>query len=178
MTSPGIGPSRILGPQRSCKTATCCPISLLIRRMSARTSECSSCVPCEKFRRKTSTPATINFRRTSGDRDAGPIVATIFVRLGGRSVSRLPIMSGQSQFGSSTVVLQLVERFPNNCCALSELSLLDLAQWQWKCLDDARPAHQSRQCNGDIFDPGHVLGRRTNCQDRSLVVKHRIDNPG
>src|SRR5438552_1169243 len=62
--------------------------------MSASAAECSSCVPCEKFRRNTSTPASINWRRTVGERDAGPIVATIFVRLGGRSVPR-PFISGQ-----------------------------------------------------------------------------------
>ena len=41
---------------------------------------CSSCVPCEKLSRKTSTPASINSCKTRGSLDAGPIVATIFVR--------------------------------------------------------------------------------------------------
>ena len=40
----------------------------------------SSAVPCEKFRRATSIPASTILARTSGSREAGPIVATIFVR--------------------------------------------------------------------------------------------------
>src|SRR4051812_12241083 len=49
--------------------------------MSARTALCSSCVPWEKLRRKTSAPASMSCRSTSGVRDAGPMVTTIFVRL-------------------------------------------------------------------------------------------------
>lgn len=43
--SPGIGPSRIFGPHRSCRTPICRSISRLIARMSLRTAECASCVP-------------------------------------------------------------------------------------------------------------------------------------
>src|ERR1700693_3826117 len=39
---------------------------------------CSSCVPCEKFRRATSIPACINLRIMRGVRVDGPMVQTIF----------------------------------------------------------------------------------------------------
>src|SRR5206468_6970005 len=38
------------------------------------------CVPCERLKRTASTPASISARRRSRDSDAGPSVATIFVR--------------------------------------------------------------------------------------------------
>jgi len=78
---PSSRPVRIFGPPRSCRIAT----SLLARRAAARTranvAACDSCVPWEKLRRKTSTPASMSRPSTSGARDAGPIVATILVRL-------------------------------------------------------------------------------------------------
>jgi hypothetical protein len=40
----------------------------------------SSLVPCEKFSRATSMPASTIRTSTSGAREAGPTVATIFVR--------------------------------------------------------------------------------------------------
>ena len=40
---------------------------------------CSSCVPCEKLSRKTSTPASTSFLIMAGAFEAGPRVATIFV---------------------------------------------------------------------------------------------------
>jgi hypothetical protein len=78
--SPGITPSRIFGPHRSCKTPTCRSKGRLSDRISARTAACSSCVPCEKLSRKTLTPASISCRNAAGLREAGPIVATILVR--------------------------------------------------------------------------------------------------
>ena len=54
-----------------------------IERTSAMTAACSSCVPCEKFNRTTLTPARKSSRSIFGSREAGPIVATIFVRLVG-----------------------------------------------------------------------------------------------
>ena len=44
------------------------------------TSACSSALPCEKFSRATSIPASTIRTRTSGSREAGPMVATILVR--------------------------------------------------------------------------------------------------
>ena len=46
----------------------------------AMTSACSPGVPWEKFRRKTFTPETKSERRIARSREAGPTVATIFVR--------------------------------------------------------------------------------------------------
>src|SRR5450631_2525035 len=40
----------------------------------------SSCVPWEKFKRATSTPACTSFRKTGSVFEAGPRVATIFAR--------------------------------------------------------------------------------------------------
>ncbi len=53
--------------------------SAAVRRRAA-VSAFSSGVPCEKFRRATSIPASIIRTSTSCESLAGPIVATIFVR--------------------------------------------------------------------------------------------------
>src|SRR5665213_3675238 len=54
-----------------------------MRRTSAMMVAASSCVPCEKLSRTTLTPAKKSDRSIAGSRDAGPTVATIFVRFGG-----------------------------------------------------------------------------------------------
>ena len=54
-------------------------------RTSARSRACSSCVPCEKLSRAPSMPASTSAASVAGVADAGPIVATIFVRRGARS---------------------------------------------------------------------------------------------
>ena len=53
-----------------------------ISRTSLFRSACSSCVPCEKFRRAASMPASAMRAVSRGDEEAGPTVATIFVRRG------------------------------------------------------------------------------------------------
>jgi hypothetical protein len=55
-------------------------MSLAISRTAAITSECWSCVPCEKLIRATFIPAVTSARSTVGDAEAGPIVQTILVR--------------------------------------------------------------------------------------------------
>ena len=50
------------------------------RARSRAVSACSSALPWEKFSRATSIPASTIRTSTSGSREAGPIVATIFVR--------------------------------------------------------------------------------------------------
>src|SRR5579863_437722 len=57
------------------------PSSRDICRAERITAACSSGVPCEKFRRNTLAPHKKSERSTAGSRDAGPTVATIFVRL-------------------------------------------------------------------------------------------------
>ena len=87
-SSPGLssaipsvsGPMRSFGPGRSCSTATWRPARPAAWRTSDAVSACSSAVPWEKFRRATSIPASTMRTSTSGSRDAGPMVATIFVR--------------------------------------------------------------------------------------------------
>src|SRR3954452_5108895 len=73
-------PSRSLGPGRSCRMATGRPARPAASRTRATFSACSSSEPCEKFNRATSMPASTMRASTSGLRDAGPMVATIFVR--------------------------------------------------------------------------------------------------
>src|SRR6478609_8514236 len=72
-------PVRILGPLRSCRMATWRLARCAALRISAKTAACSACVPCEKLRRITSTPAAINASSTAGFFEAGPIVAMILV---------------------------------------------------------------------------------------------------
>ncbi len=57
---PTSGPVRILGPLRSCMIATWRPDCRAASRIRRNDSAWVSCVPCEKFRRKTSTPAAIS----------------------------------------------------------------------------------------------------------------------
>ena len=55
------------------------PLCVAARRTRAIVSAWPSCVPCEKLKRKTSTPASINSRMAASVLDAGPSVAMIFV---------------------------------------------------------------------------------------------------
>src|ERR1700676_2745923 len=75
------GPVRTLGPGRSWRTATWTFNSDEIFRTASMVAACSAWVPCEKLSRATFVPAATMARNTLGSRDAGPIVATIFVRL-------------------------------------------------------------------------------------------------
>src|SRR3954447_26683756 len=88
VTSPGLNsatssrsrPMRSFGPGRSCRIATWRPTRPAASRTSRAVSACSSALPWEKFSRATSIPASTMRASTSGSRDAGPMVATIFVR--------------------------------------------------------------------------------------------------
>src|SRR5918997_6100504 len=95
-SSPGLSsaipstslPIRSFGPGRSCRIATERPARFAASRTSRTVSACSSAVPCEKFSRATSIPASTIRTRVSGSREAGPMVATILVRrMGGRDRS-------------------------------------------------------------------------------------------
>jgi hypothetical protein len=72
-----ISPSRIFGPERSCKTATGFPDASDAARTRATVSRCSASVPWAKLMRATFMPASISPRRVSGERLAGPIVQTM-----------------------------------------------------------------------------------------------------
>ena len=88
-SSPATGPSLSFGPGMSWSTPTSRPAACAAARTRRTVSACSSGVPCAKFRRATSIPARTIRSSTSGSRDAGPIVATIFVdRIGGRYTPR------------------------------------------------------------------------------------------
>ena len=71
---------RIFGPCRSPSMHKGFSSSWLTLRIIAISASFSSCVPCEKFRRTTSTPARTSSRKTVSVLDAGPRVATIFAR--------------------------------------------------------------------------------------------------
>ncbi len=86
-------PIRIFGPDRSCKSAIGLCSRAAISRTLPITARCSSCVPCEKLRRKTSTPAWTSRSSCSGLREAGPTVATILVR-------RIPCPGEYSRIGN------------------------------------------------------------------------------
>ena len=55
--------------------------------------------PWEKFRRKTSTPASMSCRIIAGESDAGPSVATIFVRRPGDVAAMAPFLFYLFPFG-------------------------------------------------------------------------------
>ena len=62
-------------------------------RIASMVARCDSCVPCEKFSRKMSTPARISASSISGVLVAGPMVATILVwRMGSASLQSVSAM--------------------------------------------------------------------------------------
>ena len=70
---------RSFGPGRSWRIATGRPTRPAALRTRWAVSACCSAVPCEKFSRATSMPAATIRSSVLGSREAGPIVATIFV---------------------------------------------------------------------------------------------------
>ena len=64
--------------RRSARSAG--PTSASTSRTRRARSACSSCVPCERLSRAASMPAATSARSFSGESEAGPSVATIFVR--------------------------------------------------------------------------------------------------
>ena len=81
-TPSSTGPTRCFGPCRSARIQTGCPVSSSSARMAPIRLACSPCVPCEKFRRNTLTPASSNARNASGVPLSVPMVATILVARG------------------------------------------------------------------------------------------------
>src|SRR5262249_23944738 len=145
--------------------------------MSAKAAECSSCVPCEKLSRNTLTPASINRRKVAGAREAGPIVATILVRTGGKSLL-FSAMAALPWDRSSRVAVKFVEGSSDHLGAGAKLGLLVLAQRQRERIDHAGPAHQARQGDRHVFDAEYVRRRGAHGEDRALVVQHRVHDPG
>ena len=80
---PGVPelPTRSFGPGRSPRMPTSRPAVLEAARMSFTTWAWRDTSACEKFRRNTSTTASIISTRVLGSQLAGPTVATIFVFL-------------------------------------------------------------------------------------------------
>ncbi len=71
---------RILGPGRSWRIATWRPALEAAVRTRSAFSAWISRLPCEKFSRATSIPPSTIRASVSGSLEAGPMVATIFVR--------------------------------------------------------------------------------------------------
>ena len=103
---PSSAPTRILGPCRSCITATERPVARAASRIAAQRRACSAGVPWEKFSRATSSPAPTS--SCSSPSVAGPSVATILARLT-RSTSGAPRRSVLSH-AAEELLGQLVER--------------------------------------------------------------------
>ena len=79
-------PIRILGPGRSAMMATRRPVAFSAARMRAIRSAWLVKSPWEKLRRATLSPARMRRSSISGDSEAGPMVATIFVFWIGSSI--------------------------------------------------------------------------------------------
>ncbi len=76
---PSTGPMRSLGPGTSCSTAISRPALSAASLSMPTVTACSSGVSWAKFSRATSMPARIMRSSVSGEREAGPMVATILV---------------------------------------------------------------------------------------------------
>src|SRR3954463_15489829 len=72
-------PTRIFGPCRSAMMPTARSTLRQVSRTSSARFMWSSAVPCEKFRRTTSTPARNMRSRVAASLEEGPSVATILV---------------------------------------------------------------------------------------------------
>jgi len=66
--------------------ATRRPVAAAASRTRAMVSACPEKSPWEKFNRTMFMPAAIKRRRTSGESEAGPMVATILVLLSGNGI--------------------------------------------------------------------------------------------
>ncbi len=80
-------PIRIFGPCRSAINASGRPTAACTARTRRALSSCSSCVPWEKLSRTPSMPASTSAASVSSSFDAGPMVATIFVRRSGGCIN-------------------------------------------------------------------------------------------
>src|SRR5579884_3183035 len=147
-TGSASSPMRSLGPCRSPMSAIGLPTSAAISRTSQARCECSACVPCERLKRTASTPASISAFRRSRESEAGPSVATIFVR---RSIAiRLRVLAAQARESSPARVHRL-------------LTELFLDAQELVVLRDAIAARRragldlpGAECDGEIGD-GRVL---------------------
>ena len=72
-------PTRNFGPCKSTRIHVGMPVSTSMARMASIRAPWSACVPCEKFNRKTFTPASCNLRNLTESDEMLPIVATILV---------------------------------------------------------------------------------------------------
>src|SRR5262249_33947216 len=93
----------ILGPRKSPRIPTKTPISCATPRIRSTKGLACSAERWEKFSRATSIPASINRRNISSPSLAGPIVATIFVRLVDRAIQRIvtePLPNHKSEEGT------------------------------------------------------------------------------
>ena len=91
VTPPFTGPIRSFGPGTSWSTAISRPACSDATRIIFTVSACSSGVSCAKFSRATSIPARIIRSSTSREREAGPMVATIFVERNSNSSNSVTI---------------------------------------------------------------------------------------
>src|SRR3954452_10232244 len=122
IVSPGLSstvssfrrPRRSLGPGRSWRIATGRPARPDALRTSSTFLRCSSTVPCEKFRRATSIPASTIRTRISGSWHAGPIVATIFVRRISRTLRHeAPVLLDRDPIGRQAAAFaQVADEIP------------------------------------------------------------------
>src|SRR5882724_905022 len=74
---PSILPTRILGPCRSSRSSTGRPAFSAALLATAMARAWSSSVPCARFSRATSIPASTSLLRVGSSRDAGPMVQMI-----------------------------------------------------------------------------------------------------
>src|SRR6185503_6869479 len=96
VTGSASSPILTFGPWRSAITAIGRPTSSATSRTWPAHLAWSSCVPCEKFSRATFMPARASSRTLSREDDAGPSVATIFVRRGSSADMRLRLALRQA----------------------------------------------------------------------------------
>src|SRR5687768_42650 len=110
-------PLRILGPPRSARMAMGLPVTSDASRVHSTICACSSCVPCAKLMRTTSTPSSASAWILSRDRVAGPTVATILVRTGGSCsslgmVDELAADEGRADGERQQIAPACLERIP------------------------------------------------------------------
>ena len=103
-TGASRSPTRSFGPCRSAISAIRPAGGLFGFATRAARAAWSACVPCDMLSRAPPIPASISAASISGDDEAGPIVATIFVRRRAFTIERaeMPTTLGIAQFSPSS----------------------------------------------------------------------------
>src|SRR4051794_17260200 len=168
--SSSSAPMRSFGPGRSCRIATGLPTRPAASRTHCAVSSCCSCEPWLKFSRATSIPASTIRTSVSRSREAGPMVATIFVL---RSTS-CSLRSALPASRAPAVVVLVVDRLEHEAACPADH---DLAGHVTGAGEPELPEFLAHEVGGELA--GHLgagpIGERGDRDDPAIAgVDHLV----